>query len=156
MRVELEDFEVDLLRSLPGGLRALLDERDHDDPAMARLFPTAVVDDDDADDELRRFIFEDLLEARLDALAEVEAILDRGVERRGKLRIDLVEDEPALVLGVLNDIRLTLGARIGMEHLDRDEIDLHHPAAATLAVMDHLGWFQEQLLRAIDPVSVDE
>lgn len=156
MRVELEDFEHDLLRSLPVALRALLDDPDPRDPAFGRLFPAAVPGDDEADAELRHFIYEDLLRSRLEALDDVGAILDRATPRRGRLRVDLVEDEPALLLGVLNDVRLTLGARVGIDRLDRDEIDIEHPAAPTLAVMDHLGWFQEQLLRAIDPVSLDD
>lgn len=156
VRVELEDFEVELLRQLPEGLRALLSDAEPDDPAIARLFPATVWADDDADAELRRLIYDDLLAARLDALDDIGAILDRGTERRGRLRVDLVEDEPALFLGVLNDIRLTLGARVGIEHLDRDRIDESHPAVPTLAVMDHLAWLQEQLLRVIDPASVGE
>jgi hypothetical protein len=51
-------------------------------------------------------------------------------------------------------VRLTLGARIGIEHLDRDEIGADHPAAPTLAVMNHLAWIQEEILRVVDPPSV--
>lgn len=154
VRLELEPFEVELLRALAPGLRQLLEDPDPDDPAVARLFPATIADDDEADAELRRLIFDDLLEERLAGLAALEEILDRGVAHRSRLRVDLVEDEPALVLGVLNDVRLTLGARIGIEQLDRDEIDVDHPAAATVAMMDHLGWFQEQLLSVVDPPSV--
>lgn len=154
VRFELEDFEVELLRSLPTGLRSLLENPDTNDPVVARLFPACVAEDDRADAEVRRLIFDDLLRERLTGLDALVAILDRGTTRWGRLRVDLVEDEPALVLGVLNDLRLTLGARIGVEHLDRDEVDATHPAAPTLAVMDHLALLQEQLLRVIDPVSV--
>lgn len=156
VRMELEDFEAELLRSLPAGVRTLLEDPDPADPAVARLFPTCVPDDDTLDTEVRRLIFDDLLRDRLEALDALVAILERGSIHRGRLRVDLVDDEPALVLGVLNDVRLTLGARVGIDRLDRDEIDVDHPAAPTLAVIDHLAWIQEQLLRAIDPSSVGE
>ena len=155
IRMELEDFEVQLLRDLPAGLRGLLEEPDDDDPVFARLFPRGVVGDDIAAAELRRMTYEDLLRQRLVGLEALGAILDRGEPlRSNRLRVELVDDEPELVLGVINDVRLTLGVRAGIEHLDRDDIDEDHPAAAMLAVMDHLAWLQEQLLEVLDPPSV--
>ncbi len=154
IRLELEPFELGLLRLLPETLEALLEDPDPADPAMARLFPACVVADDQADAELRRLIFDDLLRSRLEGVRALRTILDRAERRRGRYRVELVEDEPALVLGVLNDVRLTLGARVGIERLDRADIDLTHPAAATLATVDHLAWIQEELLRVIDPPSV--
>lgn len=154
VRLELEQFEVELLRILPRGLRALLDDPDTNDPAVARLFPACVSGDEETDLEVRRLIFDDLLRERLVGLEELAGILDRGGLRRGLFRIDLVEDEPELVLGVLNDLRLTLGARTGIEHLDRDNLPGDHPAVPTLAVMDHLAWLQEQLLAILNPPDV--
>ncbi len=156
VRLELEEFEVELLRALPAGLGALLADPHTDDPVVSRLFPACVAGDRDTDLEVRRLIFEDLLRERLAGLEALSAILDRGVTRRGRLRVELVAEEPELVLGVLNDLRLMLGARIGIEHLDRDDLPSHHPALPTLAVMDHLGWLQEQLLRVLDSASVGQ
>jgi hypothetical protein len=153
--LRLESFEVDLLRSLPAALRSLLDDPDPDDPAVARLFPACVIGDDEVDAEVRRLIHDDVLRSRLEALDTFVDVLQRGQRRRGQVTVRLVEDEPAMVLGVLNDVRLTLGARIGIEHLDRDEIGRDHPAVQTLAVMDHLAWIQEEILRAIDPSAAD-
>lgn len=156
VRIDLEAFERELLTQLRDGLKQLLENPDRDDPAVQRLFPVAVPDDEEADAELRRLIYDDLLRDRLDALDELVTILDRGEKHRaGRLRVVLHDDEPALMLGVLNDLRLTLGSRIGIEHLDRDEVDAEHPAARSLAIMDHLAWLQELLLRAFDPPSVD-
>ncbi len=150
----LEDFELDLLRQLPQGLRTLLDDPDPDDPAVQRLFPACVEDDDEADAELRRMIFDDLLRDRLEGLDALSGVLERAERHRGRNRVILTEDEPALMLGVLNDVRLTLGARAGIERLDRSEITADHPVAPTVAVMDHLGWLQEQLLEVLDPSAV--
>lgn len=154
VRLELEDFELELLRSLPEGVRALLVDEDVDDPAFSRLFPACVAGDDDADAEVRRLIHDDVLRERLEGIDEVAEILGRAEPRRGRHRIELDDEEAALFLGVLNDVRLTLGARIGMEHLDRDDVDPDHPAAPTLAVMDHLAWMQEAILHVVDPPSV--
>ena len=151
IRVELEEFELELLRNLPEGLRVLLGDHDTDDPAIQRLFPAAVTDDRSTDREVRELIFDDLLRQRLDAVDEVTAILERATRKRTRWHVDLDGDESALLLGVLNDLRLTLGARVGIEQLTRDDIDEEHPAAPTLAVMDHLAWFQEQLIRVLDP-----
>ncbi len=156
VRLELEEFEVELLRTLPAGLRALLGAADTTDPVVARLFPACVAGDQETDLEVRRLIFDDLLRERLSGLEALGEILDRGVTRRGRFRVELVAEEPELVLGVLNDLRLMLGARMGIEHLDRDNLPSDHPVLPTLAVMDHLGWLQEQLLRSLDSASVSD
>lgn len=153
--MELEPFEVELLQTLRDGLRASLESGDEDDPVLARLFPPAVPDDEDTDREVRRLFHGELLRGRLAALDELAALLERGrTTARGRLRVDLVEEEPALVLGVLNDLRLAIGVRVGVDRIERDEIDADHPAAAPLAVMDHFAWLQEQLLAVLDPPSV--
>lgn len=156
IRMELEPFEVDLLRTLRDSLRSWLTDPDPEDPVIQRLFPRCVPEDDLIDAEVRALIYDDLLRDRLGGLDALVAILDRGTRHRGRIRVDLVEDEPGLVLGVLNDIRLALGARIGIDHLDRDAISEDHPAAWPLAVMDHLAYLQHELLAVIDPPSVAE
>ncbi|MFN2555423.1 MAG: DUF2017 family protein [Nitriliruptorales bacterium] len=154
MRLELEEFEVELLRALPAGLGAVLADPDTNDPVIARLFPACVTGEEETDLEVRRLIFDDLLRERLAGLEALTEILDRGERRRGRFRVELVAEEPELVLAVLNDLRLMLGARVGIENLDRDNLPSHHPLLPTLAVMDHLGWLQEQLLRVLDSSSV--
>jgi hypothetical protein len=98
-----------------------------------------------------------LLADRLAGLEAVVALLDRGRHRAAGTSSTCVDDEPLLVLGVLNDIRLAIGARIDIEALDRDRVGEDDPVAFPLAVMDHLGWWQEQLLildgRAAAPVA---
>lgn len=152
--MQLDRVEVDLLRSLRDGLRGTLTSGDATDPVVGRLFPATVVGDDEADRELRRLLHDDLLQARLGGLEALGDLLDRGVEHRGHIRVRLDADEAALVLGVLNDLRLAIGARIGVETLQRDAVDPDDPVAYRLAVMDHLAWLQEQLLAILDPSSV--
>jgi hypothetical protein len=152
--MQLQSFEVELLRTMQEGLRTALVGGSSDDPIVARLFPRAVDGDDDADAELRGMVHDELLSDRLDALDELVALLERGTGHRGVLRVDLEPDEAVLVLGVLNDLRLSIGARIGIEDLDRREVAEDDPVAYRLAVMDHLAWLQEHLLAVLDPPSV--
>ncbi|MDX1620798.1 MAG: DUF2017 family protein [Nitriliruptorales bacterium] len=154
IRAELEPFEVQLLRQLRDSVRASVEGQDPDDPAIARLFPATVSGDDEADDELRRLIRDDLVQSKLDGLDAIVDLLEDATPHRGRLRLELEPDDAMLVLGVLNDLRLALGARIRIEDIDRDELGEDDPRARTVAVMDHLGWLQEQLLEVVDPESV--
>ena len=154
VRMQLRDEEVDLLRRLRDELASVLTEGDRDDAVTRRFFPVAVTGDDEADDELRRLMHDDLLQSRLTALDELLAYLDRATRVRRRQVVDLVEGEPALVLGVLNDMRLALGARVGFDLLEgRDALPADDPRIPTLAVMDYLAMWQEQLLGVLDPVS---
>jgi hypothetical protein len=155
IRAMLQPVEIELLRSTRDQLREVLTGGDQDDPVVRRFFPTAVLGDQRADEELRALVSGELLEGRLAGLDALVELLDRGVPHRGGVvRLDLVDDEPFLMLGVLNDLRIAIGASIDIEALDRDTVPDDDPLAYRLAVMDHLGWLQEQLLSIIDPASV--
>jgi hypothetical protein len=154
VRMQLRDEEVDLLRRLRDELEAVLRSDDAEDAVRRRLFPPAVGEDPDADEELRRLMHDDLLQSRLTALEEVLGYLDRAERSRRRQVVDLVGEEPVLVLGVLNDLRLALGARVGHDLLaSREPVDADDPRVPSLAVMDHLAMWQEQLLGVLDPVS---
>ncbi len=152
--MQLAGGEVDLLRSMRDGLRAVLSDGAPDDPVIARLFPTAVSDDSEADIELRRLLRDELLSARLAALDDLHALLEQGRASRGGLRVDLDAEQAVLVLGVFNDLRLAIGARVGIEQLEREQLPSDEATTQRLAVMDHFGWLQEQLLAVLDPPSV--
>lgn len=151
--MQLEEFEVELLETLHAALKAALEAGDPGDPIVRRLFPATVTGDGEADADLRDMIHEDLLRDRLTGLDALLDLLGRGTPRGGTIRVELVDDEPLLVLGVLNDLRLAIGAQVDIERLDREDVDPTGPVAYRLAVMDHLAWLQEQLLRVIDPPS---
>ncbi len=151
IRAEFAPEEVELLRHLQEGVRSALAGNDPSDAVQARLFPAAVTGDARADEELRAMLRDDLLASRQAGLDALVAILDRCEPHRGRLRVELTADEPMLVLGVLNDVRLAIGARVGIEELERDEVAADDPAAYRLAIMDYLGWWQEQLLELLDP-----
>lgn len=151
IRWSLHPKEVDLLRQLVDDLsRAIGPDQGPEDAVRARLFPPAVLGDAGADAEVRDLISEALLADRVAALEEVVALLERGRVQRGRSVTDLVDDEPLQVLTVLNDIRLAIGARIDVEVIDREQVREDDEVAFPLAVMDHLGWWQEQLLELLD------
>lgn len=146
IRAQFEPAEVELLHQLEQGVSQSLDRGSATDPVIERLFPTAVSGDQDADAEVRELLRDDLLESRRAGLEALNRILERATPHRGRLRVQLVDDEPLLVLGVLNDLRLAIGASIGIEQIEREAVTDDDPVAYRLAVMDHLGWWQEQLL----------
>jgi hypothetical protein len=155
IRMQLQPVEVELLRTSREALHRALHDGDPDDPIIRRLFSPTVTGDEDADEELRGMIHSGLLEARLQGLDALVELLDRGTHHRGDvLRVELAEDEAVLVLGVLNDLRLAIGARLGIEELDREALPADEGTTYRLAVMDHLAWLQEQLLAELDPPSV--
>lgn len=149
--MQLDQVEVELLQRLQQGLTEVLEGADPADPVVRRLFPPTVGGDEDADRELRDMIHDDLLRQRLSGLATLLELLERGAHRGRSVRVDLDDEESLLVLGVLNDLRLSIGAQVGIEGLDRDRLDPEDPATYRIAVMDHLAWLQEQLLAVLDP-----
>ncbi len=155
IRATFGEGELELLRSLRDQLREALASPDPDDPVIKRLFPPAVLGDPEAEREMRALLVDDLLASRLAGLDALVGLLDRGTLHRGSVRIDLVDDEPMLVLGVLNDVRLAIGARIDIEALDRGSVTDDDPVSYRLALMDHLGWWQEQLLSIMGGSGID-
>jgi hypothetical protein len=165
--IELDPVEVSILRSLavqllelvgPGEgpadadadpLAALFAEgpsKPPDDPALARLFPNAYEETADAA-EFRRFTENDLrARKREDALAVIRT-LDVGGPR-----IQLSADEARQWLGTLNDLRLSLGARL--EVSEDEDSDLYRlqdddPRKPLMIAFQWFGVLQETLVDAL-------
>ena len=161
------DHGASLVWRLPAHLHAellqLLDELDAaidgptDDPVVERLFPRAVEGEDDADRQFRMLLAGDLLLQRHEAIQSCRAVLQgaRRLPGTGAVRVRLVEDEPSMLLQVLNDVRLALGARVGATAVELRQLvdDADADTHRTLETMDMLAWCQMQLLEHIDPVS---
>lgn len=117
-----------------------------DDPALARLFPDAY-EDADAASEFRRFTENDLrARKREDALAMVRSLDRDGAEPRLSAR------EAQQWMGALNDLRLTMGAYLGVTEDDQDDLfrlpDDDERKPMTVAYQ-WLGWLQESLVEAL-------
>src|SRR5690348_10473772 len=110
-----------------------------DDPALARLFPSAYGDDEAAATEFRRFTESDLRAgkraAASDALLSLQPLLATG----GKLVLD--RDQADSWLTWLNDIRLVLGTRLDVtEDTYEEDIDPDDPRWQVMQVYGWLGW----------------
>lgn len=105
------------------------------DPAADRLHVPVYLDDPDSNDEWWRLMGKDL-----DAARQADrSVFQRMVSAESLVTLDL-EDADA-VLRVLNEARLALGARLGIDvEADHDELP-----EDSRQVMDYLGWIQEQL-----------
>jgi hypothetical protein len=137
--LRLSADERELLRTLPGQLRALLGS-ERDDPGLRRLFPPAYERDEEGEAEYRSLMADELLEGRRAALRLVQ-------ETAGRDRLTV--EELDAWLRALNDLRLVLGTRLDVtEETYETELDPAHPQAYELSVYAYLSWLQEQLVAA--------
>ena len=141
IRVRLDADERGLLTDLVGQLVSLLENGDEDDPALARLLPAAYRDDAEAAAEFRRFTADDLTRRKLEngravlsVLGEPGSTLDRAAQQSW--------------LRTLNDLRLTLGERLGVTG-DGVPAGDDKQLQAMGHVFDWLGYLQEALLRSL-------
>ena len=143
IRLRLRRAERALVRALVADVRGRL-EGDPDNAALRRLFPPAYADDDEAEGEYRRLVYDELLDGRLRALRVVEETL--GANR-------LSEDEAETWMRALNDIRLVLGTRLDVnEETYTADFD---PRDRELVVFAYLSWLQEQLVEVVAAPATD-
>lgn len=105
------------------------------DPAADRLKVPVYLDDPDANEEWWRLMGQDLDASRR---------ADRSVFQKvvsGDEAVTLSREDADAVLRVLNQARLALGARLGID-VEEDHDDLPEDSRQ---VMDYLGWIQEEL-----------
>jgi len=116
-----------------------------DDPALARLFPDAYEDPDDAA-EFRRFTQRDLRTTKLANLETAAQSLQRPDPTR------LSQAECLAWLGALNDLRLTLGTRLEITEDSPEEflaLQDGDPRRAMYLVYDWLTYHQDRLVHAL-------
>jgi len=174
-------FEADLLRSLasqliellhdeaalpqPTGadpLEAMLDfsgpTTEPEDPVLARLFPSAYRDDEEAAGEFRRFTEGGLREGKATAAgAIIDGLEDAGLPpelAEDGLMIDVELDPPTAEswMRSFTDIRLALATRLGVEDGDEDywgQLDEEDPRAQVYDIYQWVGYLQETLVEAL-------
>jgi hypothetical protein len=149
-RVRLGAEEIAVLRGLPDQLRSVLARREAD-PVLERLFPPAYLEPEDAerDTDYRRLVHDDLLKEKLANLEVVTSTLARGSTSVRRWTVDLSEDEAMAWLGVLNDLRLALGVRLGITEDFDGDVDESDPRAPGLHLLSYLGWLEEHLVEAL-------
>ena len=173
-------FEAELLRSLASQLVELLrneaavprDDVDPfealmdftgptnapEDPVLARLFPTAYADDEEAASEFRRFTEGSLRDGKSRA---AETIID-GLQEAGLpseltedgLHFDVELDEATAEtwLRSFTDLRLALATRLGVEEGDEERwyaLPDDDPEAQAHDIYEWVGYLQETLVQAL-------
>ncbi|WP_210438433.1 DUF2017 domain-containing protein [Nocardioides xinjiangensis] len=175
-------FEADLLRSLASQLVELLrNERAEpatpsgdpfeamtaefsgattapEDPVLARLFPTAYLDDEEAAADFRRFT-----EGALrDGKAAVSALIIDTLEDAGLppeltedglvIDVELTRDDAESWMRAFTDIRLALATRLGVEAGDEHywhSLPDDDPRAQAHDIYEWVGYLQETLVEAL-------
>ena len=173
-------FEADLLRSLASQLvellrneaavpregrdpfEALMDfsgpTSEPEDPVLARLFPTAYRDDEEAAAEFRRFTEGTLRDGKAaGAIAVIDGLEEAGLPgelREEGLMID-VELDPATAeawLRSFTDVRLALATRLEVEEGDEAywaSLPDDDPRAQAHDIYEWVGFLQETLVDAL-------
>lgn len=175
-------FEADLLRSLASQMVELLrNERAEpaapaadpfealmsefsgattipEDPVLARLFPTAYTDDEEAAGDFRRFTEGRLRDGKAAAAGLVIDTLEEGglppeLTEDG-LVIDVELDAPSAEtwMRAFTDIRLALATRLGVEADDEHywhSLPDEDPRAQAHHIYEWVGYLQETLVEAL-------
>jgi hypothetical protein len=171
-------YEADLLRSLAAQLIELLRNEsatssiqsdpledlldfsgpttEPDDPVLARLFPTAYPDDEEAAGDFRRFTESTLRDGKADAAAAIiDTLEEAGLppEPEDGIFIDVELDREAAMIWMrsFTDMRLAIAVRLGVEDDDQDywlSLPEDDPRAQVHDIYDWLGYLQETLVQA--------
>jgi len=138
LRLPAEEREV--LRGLPAQMRDALELGDKD-PAVARLNPSACLDDEEIDREFRELMGNELNDGRLAALATLEESVDE----------DRLNEEQALAwMRAINDVRLLLGTRLDVTEDPADRrVPDDDPRASAFALYDYLSMLTQELVEAL-------
>lgn len=120
-----------------------------EDPALARLFPDAYPDDVEASADFRRFTERSLREAKV---AHAHLVRVALAQVNGTATIAVTDETSGAWLGLLNDLRLALGTRIGItEDYSEElaELSDDDPMAGVMHIYDWLTFLQETLVRSL-------
>jgi hypothetical protein len=129
-----------------------------EDPVLARLFPSAYVDDEEAAAEFRRFTEGTLRDGKSRAAEAIidtleEAGLPKELTEEG-LHFDVELDEVTAEswLRSFTDLRLALATRLGVEEGDEERwyaLPDDDPEAQAHDIYEWVGYLQETLVSAL-------
>jgi uncharacterized protein DUF2017 len=173
-------FEADLLRSLasqlvellrneaaaPTGssdpLEAMLDftgpTTEPEDPVLARLFPTAYPDDEEAAGEFRRFTEGSLRDGKArNAVLIIDQLEEAGLppeldEDGLAIDVELDPEQAGAWMRSFTDIRLALATRLGVEEGDEDywsRLSEEDPRSHVHDIYEWMGYLQETLVASL-------
>lgn len=142
----LRPNETVLVRDLVAQLRDQL-TASTDAPVVRRLFPPAYANDADRDAGYQVLTRDELLDAKLQALAAVDATLPDTATDEDTV-LELGETELTAWMHALNNLRLVLGTRLDVEE-ELPDLDPDDPQAPAFAVYEFLGWLLAQIVDTI-------
>ena len=172
-------LEADLLRSLAGQLFELLRNESAtagvetdpleelldfsgpttapDDPVLARLFPTAYPEDEEAAADFRRFTESGLRDGKAGAAASIiDTLEEAGLsnEPADGTFIDVELDEPTALTWMrsFTDMRLAIATRLEVEEGDEDywhSLPDDDPRAQAHDIYEWVGYLQETVVEAL-------
>jgi hypothetical protein len=144
--ISLAPHELEQFVQLPDQLRDVYDAPP-DDPARARLFPRAYLDPtaEDEEEQWQELVFPELLRERAAQLAVLTDSFGRAQAVGEWREIALSPDEVQAWLGVLNDLRLALGARLEIT-AERTYVAPDDPRAPAFEVYDWLTYIEGDLV----------
>lgn len=171
-------FEADLLRSLAGQLIELLRNEsataeiqsdplerlldfsgpttEPEDPVLARLFPTAYPDDEEAAGDFRRFTESTLRDGKAgSAAAIIDTLEEAGLTNEPAdgtfIDVELDEGEALTWMRSFTDMRLAIATRLGVEEDDEEywhSLPDDDPRSQVHDIYDWLGYLQETLVHS--------
>ena len=141
----LSDEEGQLLKGIVREYLELLDaDRRPDDPVIARLFPSASFDDPTLEADFRDLSADDLDQHKRRTANRVLDYLETGDLH------PLTDEEQEAWLVLLNDLRLAMGVRLGVDEDTFNTIpNPNDPAQWPLSVLDYLTALQGSLIEAL-------
>jgi hypothetical protein len=149
--VETQSDELEDLLDFSGPTRA------PDDPVLARLFPTAYPEDDEAAAEFRRYTESDLRNGKAaGAAAVIDTLEESGLpaEPEDGLFIDVELDRGSALTWMrsFTDMRLAIATRLGVEEGDEEfwySLPDEDPRAQVHDIYDWVGYLQETLVQVV-------
>jgi hypothetical protein len=119
-----------------------------DDNALQRLFPDAYRDDEAAAEEFRRFTEQELRSGKQQCAQRVAQSLG---ERDDKGRVELTAQQARDWLRSLNDLRLVMGTRLGIQDEEDAWPDEDDPRGPSLLAYHWLTHVQGTLVEVVTP-----
>jgi hypothetical protein len=149
--IDLGDDQAALVLRLVRELRAMLTDDDPSDEVrllIARLFPVAHPDDEEAEEEYQRLMRDELVQSRLGAFEVIESALG-GDEDGGTTRAEVDEVGLTAFMQSVNSVRLVLGTMLGVtDDPDAEEVAPGFSDSPEYALYGYLSYLLEHAVRA--------
>lgn len=138
--------EASLLRQVIGEYLGLLDSAQHErTPIIARIFPSASLEDPAVENDYREMVHDDLDALKRENAAAVLAAI--GPIGPADSEVSEAQVDPWLAL--ITDLRLAIGVKLEVSEESMETVpDPRDPEQFPLAVLHYLGALQESLIKA--------